>query len=1162
VESDNNTIGGSSISERNVISSNTANGVLLRGTASNNEVKGNLIGTTADGFAALGNAAAGVKLEGSAAGATIGGTGSGDFNAISGNATGVHLTGSGTNINLVGNFIGADVNGLGGLPNTGVGVNVETSAAGSVVLLNNVISANGSHGVRLASPQTTLWGNVIGLKADFGATGSLPNTAHGVFVDNVADARVGGTAQMGGSGNLISGNGGDGVRIEGSNADGTLIYGNTIGTDAAGAVPLGNAGAGVRVLGGADNTSIGGGSSGQSNRISSNAVGVSLEGAMTGASVRQNIIGGTAGLGNAGHGIHVHSGASAVTIGGQSALQRNIISGNQGSGVFLNSSDNVVTGNWIGTSVTGVPSGNQGDGVRIEGANNQIGSTALGQGNVINHNSGDGVAVVGGGTSTGNQIRGNDIDGNGGLGIDLGPDGVNANQPQPVAGGGENNSQNYPEIGGVWLGSTNVDAILKAGLSQTYQIDYYTSPTCDAAGYGEGGSYWGTLTVTTGISGGGDSVGFVSPDIFPAGTNLTATATDANGNTSEFSACAGLADFAVAVSPTEKRVNTGGIDSVDVTVSARFGPFGGPVSLSCPSSDTKGIQCEVPGAGTNMSIGDSSLTVRIGLRDISAGELGGRTITVQGKAGSVTRTQDVQVTLQDFAVSLTPTTSTITQGDTATYTVALDRVPGVTEFDNPVTLSCRAPLPTDVACTFASNDVTPGFGATVELKVTTTGNTPVALSTITVDGVSRDLTRAGTARLDVTTAAVATFNVAAAPPTRSVAKGGSAAYTVAVQSVNGDFTSAVALACIGTLPPGTACQFSETSVTPGASGTTSELTVTTNAGTTTENSYTIEVEGTSGSDSSKTIVGLEVTTAPSYTMAATTTNGTVPRGGNATYTVNVTAAGGFSADVDLTCAGLPDGASCSFAPAKVAPGTPSTLTVATNATNTAAGSTDFTIIGASATLQNTASATIVTTDFGLAVDPATRSVAKGANATYTVSVAPVAAGGGFAEAVTFSCSGLPSGSVCSFANASLTPGSDTVSTTLTVTTDVSGLAAIMGEEPSEKSPKDDEIGAAPFAGTASGGNGVLFALLALTAVVVLSQRNRLPARLRPRLVSAVAIAVIATVYVGCDGAKTTAPSPPPPAGPQPVVTTFTIQGSGGGLDRTVDATISVTPSAN
>jgi hypothetical protein len=68
-------------------------------------------------------------------------------------------------------------------------------------------------------------------------------------------------------------------------------------------------------------------------------------------------------------------------------------------------------------------------------------------------------------------------------------------------------------------------------------------------------------------------------------------------------------------------------------------------------------------------------------------------------------------------------------------------------------------------------------------------------------------------------------------------------------------------------------------------------------------------------------------------------------------------------------------------------------------------------------------------DFFIAVSPASLSITHGLVGTSTVSVIPQ---NGFAAAVSFSCSGLPSGAVCNFSPAKVTPAGATATTTLTV----------------------------------------------------------------------------------------------------------------------------------
>ncbi len=68
-------------------------------------------------------------------------------------------------------------------------------------------------------------------------------------------------------------------------------------------------------------------------------------------------------------------------------------------------------------------------------------------------------------------------------------------------------------------------------------------------------------------------------------------------------------------------------------------------------------------------------------------------------------------------------------------------------------------------------------------------------------------------------------------------------------------------------------------------------------------------------------------------------------------------------------------------------------------------------------------------DFSISASPTSLTVATGSNGTTTVSVVPQ---NGFNANVTFACSGLPSGTACSFAPASVTPSGGPASTVLTI----------------------------------------------------------------------------------------------------------------------------------
>ncbi|NIN66028.1 MAG: right-handed parallel beta-helix repeat-containing protein, partial [Anaerolineae bacterium] len=85
--------------------------------------------------------------------------------------------------------------------------------------------------------RNTVSGNYIGTDA----TGSvdLGNGNHGVFIFGGAQANVIG-GDTPGERNIISGNEYDGVLISGSGTTSNTVSGNYIGTDASGALDLGN----------------------------------------------------------------------------------------------------------------------------------------------------------------------------------------------------------------------------------------------------------------------------------------------------------------------------------------------------------------------------------------------------------------------------------------------------------------------------------------------------------------------------------------------------------------------------------------------------------------------------------------------------------------------------------------------------------------------------------------------------------------------------------------------------------------------------------------------------------------------------------------------------------------------------------------------------------
>jgi hypothetical protein len=349
--------------------------------------------------------------------------------------------------------------------------------------------------------------------------------------------------------NVISGNQQDGVIIQGAAATGNYVSGNYIGTNSAGSSDLGNTRHGVSLATTGHNT-IGSGAPEAGNVISGNDQhGVRVFAATTGSLIQGNFIGtnaiGTQAIANSGNGIFLLGGTSNVQIGGATPLERNIISGNAGHGVDIQQPGTAginVQGNYIGTKVDGVTPLGNGAGVGISGgaSYNRIGGTNPGEGNTIAFNTTRGIGLLssGGFDPIENRIQQNRIFGNGGLGIDLGQDGVTAND----AGDGDsgpNGLQNSPELlfASYVGGQVNISGALRSIPFNAYKVEFFSSPDCDPSGYGEGATFLGRTDVSTDAAGFGSfGVGFVSP---PLTGFLTAVAIDddATYNASEFSKC-------------------------------------------------------------------------------------------------------------------------------------------------------------------------------------------------------------------------------------------------------------------------------------------------------------------------------------------------------------------------------------------------------------------------------------------------------------------------------------------------------------------------------------------------------------------------------------------------------------------------------------------------
>jgi hypothetical protein len=299
---------------------------------------------------------------------------------------------------------------------------------------------------------------------------------------------------------------------------------------------------------GANNNTVGGSAAGARNVISgNNQNGIEIHSSASGNVIQGNYIGtdvgGTMDLGNTQHGITVSNGSSSTQIGGSTAGEGNVISGNDQLGILLNQTPSAtIRGNLIGTDKNGTGSvGNSNGGIFLDVGvgSTAIGGAAAGSGNTIANNGAAGL-VLSNLSGTGNSILSNSFFNNTGIGIDLNQDGVQTANDAGDADSGANEIQNFPVVSLAQIdgnGNLNVDYVVDtATASATYSLTIQFFEADSAVG-GEGAVLFSSDTYSSASAQSTRSVnlGSAAPLGISAGDVIVATATDASGNTSEFS---------------------------------------------------------------------------------------------------------------------------------------------------------------------------------------------------------------------------------------------------------------------------------------------------------------------------------------------------------------------------------------------------------------------------------------------------------------------------------------------------------------------------------------------------------------------------------------------------------------------------------------------------
>jgi hypothetical protein len=432
------------------------------------------------------------------------------------------------------------------------GQRLTNSLAPALVLHSNGSSVRGLIVVRFASgikidsaSSVVIAGNWIGLDWDGIARGM---TFDGITVTcpvfaSAMHNTIGGTAD--GDRNVISGNG-TGVSFFPTSAANNSVLNNFIGTDSSGTLPRGNSTAGVMIQS-ATNILVSGNV--LSAATGAGGYGIEIVGG-AGDVVQGNLIGhGVSGqdLGNAGDGVFAN-GTKNLLIGGLGVAEGNRIGFNSQNGIdLLGCAGATIQGNNIGTGSVGTePWGNLRSGIYLNGSNTNLIGGLAGH-NTIVYNGGAGVSILSG---TGNQVSANYIYDNGGLGIDLGDNGLTPNDPGH-ADTGANQLQNYPLLTGATdsFGSLQIQGTLDSKPNTSFRLEFFASWTWDPLWIPEGQVLLGYTNVVTDAGSSADvNFAAASPNWLTADYVITATATDPTGNTSEFSSPASLTIGPLSVS--------------------------------------------------------------------------------------------------------------------------------------------------------------------------------------------------------------------------------------------------------------------------------------------------------------------------------------------------------------------------------------------------------------------------------------------------------------------------------------------------------------------------------------------------------------------------------------------------------------------------------------
>jgi len=393
---------------------------------------------------------------------------------------------------------------------------------------------------------------------------------------------------------------------------------------------------------------------------------------------------------------------------------------------------------------------------------------------------------------------------------------------------------------------------------------------------------------------------------------------------------AGTASYTISVSPSYRTITAGDAMTFTVTVTSTNG-FNDEIDLFLEdlpyeadayfNPDTVDVAPSTPDASTLLISTDADLAEGVYYWAIFGVPVSYYYYVSNTSIITVSVTE-----APDFQLSISPSTRTISPGDSTEYTVSLIRTGG---FASSVALSISG-LP-DEADGFFDPESIRG-SETSELTIDTTSDIAGGNYTFTVTGTGGGKTRTKTAKLVVSV--VSDFTLDVTPQSQTASPGQSVIYVVTVTSHN-NFNSPVVLSLSG-YPTGLTWSFNPASVTPPKNGAQTSVLMLVVASSVVQGSYTLNVMGAGGGLTHSKQIVLNVGVGADFSISAEPSTLSVTVGSGGTSTIRVTSINNFNSQVSLQLSSVPSGISASLNPSLVIP-QPNSFAVSILTVNVPAG---------------------------------------------------------------------------------------------------------------------------------------------------------------------------------------------------------------------------------